>query len=960
MIKKLFSILALLLTVSGAWADDITVYFADALEWDDVYVYYWGSENKPDWPGAAMNNDGINENEQMVYKATIPGDVEGIIFTNGKDGNDLNETVDITTGIEDGACWYANGERDGIKYIVVKNEDTYIVAGSEAEIFGTAWDGSNEANQMMVEGDDGIYSKAYTVDKAYDIVQLKVVKNNGEWIGDETGNNVIFRLTCAGTFTVVFDPEAGVASVTGDIVEPITEFEYDTVYAVGNGEGNWLNGANWDPAYVENEMTEIADDVWEIKFENVPEGFERQVKFAIDGAWTHNFGWPIQGELEFEPGVWYDAVYNGDNITFDTEDGWNITITLDLSQFNFTTKEGAKFRIDNVEEIEGTDISAATVTGIDDAYDWTGSEIHPVPEVTLDGNLLSSTDDYDVTYSEGCTDVGIYTVTITGKGNYSGTKTVDFNINDVYFLVGSMTEWQIDQAYKLVKNEEAEGEYYISDVELSANDEFKVQSPGRKTQWGGGTWYPDGMDNNYVIQSNGTYDIYFRPNGDGGEDWFGNTIYVADVTPTPEDTYIVAGSEQEIFGTVWDGSNEANQMMVEGDDGIYSKAYTVDKAYDNVQLKVVKNGDVWIGVNGNNVEFKLTGAGTFTVSFDPAQNVISVAGDIVSTVNELEFETVYAVGNGDGNWLNGANWDPAYVENEMTEIEDGVWEITFYDVPKDFDRQVKFALDGAWTHNFGGVFEEYEEFNEWSDAVYNGDNITFNTDDDCDIKIQLDLRDFDFDTKTGAKFKISIDYDVEYGDVALAPTGYGTYYNSGYMVTLPAGVVAYTVSGVSGDQPTYVKIADGDIESNNTVPAGTAMLLYSDSKPDEITLRLTPSDDTYYGSNLLKGSDSETTTTGGEKYYKLTYSNNNDNFGWYWGKNNGAAFVSPAHKAWLALPAGARAFIGLPGGEETGIITVQSQLVNDGAWYDLNGRRLSMKPILKGVYVNNGNKVVIR
>lgn len=434
-----------------------------------------------------------------------------------------------------------------------------------------------------------------------------------------------------------------------------------------------------------------------------------------------------------------------------------------------------------------------------------------------------------------------------------------------------------------------------------------------------------------------------------------------------EDTYIVAGSEPEIFGTGWDGFNQANQM-VEGNDGKYSKVYTVDKAYDNVQLKVVKNNGEWIGdETGNNVEFKLTGAGSFTVIFDPDQNVASVAGDIVDMDNELIYETVYAVGNGEDNWLNGAAWDPAYPGNAMTKIEDGVWEITFHNVPDGFERQVKFALDGAWTHNFGGVFdEENEEFDEWLDAVYNGGNITFDTDDDCDITIQLDLRDFDFATKTGAKFKISIGYgvsdDVEYDDVALAPTGYGTYYNSGYMVTLPAGVVAYTVSGVSGDQPTYVKIADGSIESNNTVPASTAMLLYSDSKPEKITLTLTPSNNTYSGSNLLKGSDSQTTTTGGEKYYKLTYSNNDDNFGWYWGDAEGAAFVSPAHKAWLALPAaaGARAFIGLPGGKETGIITVQSQQVNDGAWYDLNGRRLCMKPIIKGVYVNNGNKVVIR
>lgn len=430
-----------------------------------------------------------------------------------------------------------------------------------------------------------------------------------------------------------------------------------------------------------------------------------------------------------------------------------------------------------------------------------------------------------------------------------------------------------------------------------------------------------------------------------------------------EDTYIVAGSEPGIFGSLW-GTDQANQM-VKGNDGKYSKAYTVDKAYDNVQLKVVKNNDEWIGdETGNNVEFKLTGAGTFTVVFDPSNNKISVTGNIAEEITGFGDYTVYAVGNGDGNWLNGANWDPAYVENEMTEIADGVWEITFHNVPKGFYRQVKFALDGAWTHNFGWPTQGELEFEPgvWYDAVYNGDNITFDTKDDCDITIQLDLSAFNFDTKTGAKFKISINYDVEYVNVALAPTGYGTYYNGEYMVTLPAGVVAYTVSGVSGDQPTYVKIADGDIKSNNTVPAATAMLLYSDSKPQKITLRLTPSDDTYSDSNLLKGSDSETTTTGGKKYYKLTYSNNNDNFGWYWGNAEGAAFVSPAHKAWLALPAaaGARAFIGLPGGEETGIITVQSQLVNDGAWYDLNGRRLSMKPIIKGVYVNNGNKVVIR
>ncbi len=526
------------------------------------------------------------------------------------------------------------------------------------------------------------------------------------------------------------DPETNGGSVTGEIVEEITGFGNYTVYAVGNGEGNWLNGAVWDPVYEENKMTEVSENVWQITFNDVPDGFERQVKFAIDGAWAHNFG----GIFE-DSGVRSDAVYNGNNITFNTDDDCTVTLTLDLTDFNFNTKEGAKFMINIVYPTDQTDISGATVTGIESSYDWTGNAIEPVPVVTLDGNVLSSETDYDVTYSEGCTDVGSYNVTITGKNNYTGTIVVTFTINNAYFLVGSFNEWQIDQNYKLVLNAEAEGEYYINGVELSANNEFKVQSAA-------GEWFPNGMDNNYVISADGIYDIYFRPNYDGGDDWHYNCIYAADVTP--------------------------------------------------------------------------------------------------------------------------------------------------------------------------------------------------------------------------------IDYG-ETVEVTLAPTGYGTYYNSEKMVTLPTGVVAYAVSDVTGDQPTYVEIADGDSETNNTVPASTAMLLYCDATQN-ITLTLTEPQDSYSGTNLLHGSDVQTTTTGGgdgAKYYKLTYgsvSGHESIFGWYWGADNGGVFTSPAHKAWLVLPASnnARAFFNLPGDDATGIATIENKQQNaDNVWYDLNGCRINA-PKTKGIYVKDGRKLVIK
>ena len=60
--------------------------------------------------------------------------------------------------------------------------------------------------------------------------------------------------------------------------------------------------------------------------------------------------------------------------------------------------------------------------------------------------------------------------------------------------------------------------------------------------------------------------------------------------------------------------------------------------------------------------------------------------------------------------------------------------------------------------------------------------------------------------------------------------------------------------------------------------------------------------------------------------------------------------------------AGARAFVmNFEEGETTGIITmsdVRSEM-SDG-WYTIDGRKLSGKPSVKGVYVNNGRKVIIK
>ena len=208
---------------------------------------------------------------------------------------------------------------------------------------------------------------------------------------------------------------------------------------------------------------------------------------------------------------------------------------------------------------------------------------------------------------------------------------------------------------------------------------------------------------------------------------------------------------------------------------------------------------------------------------------------------------------------------------------------------------------------------------------------------------------------------LTTNVDANGEDILFAKEGYATYYNGEYDVVLPAGMKAHVVTDGSTNL-TYAGVADGDTDGN-VVPKGTAVLLQVEPSTEDQTLPVylvTPSADPYAGTNLLFGSDDETTTTGGAKYYKLTYSNDNANFGWYWGADNGAAFTSPAHKAWLALPASSAPFLGLPGWEDTtGIVPVGVDSEN-GEWYTLQGLKIGKKPTTKDVYIHNGRKVVIK
>lgn len=202
------------------------------------------------------------------------------------------------------------------------------------------------------------------------------------------------------------------------------------------------------------------------------------------------------------------------------------------------------------------------------------------------------------------------------------------------------------------------------------------------------------------------------------------------------------------------------------------------------------------------------------------------------------------------------------------------------------------------------------------------------------------------------------------GNFKITEAGYGTYYSSKAYI-MPKGVKGYTITGNEGTSLVMNEAyAAGDV-----VPAKTALVV--EGAANKYYTLVAESTDLTPANNKLHGSDeAETTYVDGTdvKYYKLSYNNEGNNLGFYWGSENGAAFTNGAHKAYLALDSEtllsqSRGFslADLAHGVTTGINTTVKSATQSNFIYDLNGRRInSLNGVAKGVYIMNGQKVLVK
>ena len=219
------------------------------------------------------------------------------------------------------------------------------------------------------------------------------------------------------------------------------------------------------------------------------------------------------------------------------------------------------YHYEGTENYELIITSDEVMTGLGGSY-W---NINGVGGTRVDQNLTISDGGKKLTITATSNqDPQLYTplyVMMPGEVNF-GQPVIDWQIKTAaptegYYIIGTMNEWNINNNYKLTLNETAATtEYYFPSLALTTTSQFKVVYSADGTEKN--TYYPDGIGNNYgengEIASDGNYTIFFRPNGDGGDDWFYNVIYVTSM--------IDAGVDQttgaHILTGVWDAAKFAS------------------------------------------------------------------------------------------------------------------------------------------------------------------------------------------------------------------------------------------------------------------------------------------------------------------------------------------------------------------------------------------------------------------
>jgi hypothetical protein len=265
-----------------------------------------------------------------------------------------------------------------------------------------------------------------------------------------------------------------------------------------------------------------------------------------------------------------------------------------------------------------------------------------------------------------------------------------------------------------------------------------------------------------------------------------------------------------------------------------------------------------------------------------------------------------------------------------------------------------------WTNSDGHTYEFTDSYDVVDDLTLqngsdNTDNISFNF--ACPVNVELNGRTlykdgkwntlclpFDIYSFTGTPLKgatvMTLDVEDTYGD---KKTGYNP-------ATGTLSLYFEETDWIEAGVPYLVKWASGDnIES----PVFNNFTIFNDD-PDETKL---VSED---GKVSFVGNYDPVVLTGGDKGSLYLGANNK----LYWPSANKTVNAFRAiFKVDTSIASQVRSFeMNFDGDTVTGIVTIEQEKGNNRAnrWYDLQGRQISNSKLSKGLYIHNGQVVVVK
>ena len=383
-----------------------------------------------------------------------------------------------------------------------------------------------------------------------------------------------------------------------------------------------------------------------------------------------------------------------------------------------------------------------------------------------------------------------------------------------------------------------------------------------------------------------------------------------------EHVYSVTGTPAALFGleNPWDPENAPNMQMNDNNLYEWTSAETKLDANTQVEFKVIQDHGWDVAFPEQNVVKTAEEAGVYTlnVTYNPETN--EVVGTL--TMKEVPVEHVYSVTGTPAALFGLENpWDPENAPN-MQMNDNNLYEWTSAETKLDANTQVEFKV--IQDHGWDVAFPEQNVVKTAEKKGIYKLNVTYNPETN-EVVGTLTL----------------VEEIVEYGEFYLVGTFSDPAWSQDEDARIPftanddGSEYSVTVNLAAGDQFKIITFVDDELIWIGAESDGNFVVLpgfYEEHVPI----------------NLIFGEDGENFEMQEGGKYKITLMHDDilDSEG-----------IAPK-----ALLAPFVMIIDKP----TGIETINSDKKVDNAWYNMNGIRFENKPSVPGIYIHNGQKMIIK